>query len=109
MVDTIDKLNEILKFLIECNNTIPAFILGKYNNNTDKIQSLTPEYMNNNLKKFSLQCFYDEICTEQQKSFNDIIEINLKKCLDAGNKEKKDKRNKKERDQDIANSRCCIF
>ena len=105
MVDTIDKLDEILYFLSEINNNIPTFILGKYNNNIDKIQSLSSEYMNKHLKKFNLKCCYDEICTEQIKSFNDIIEINLKKCLESG----KGKKNKKERDQDQAKSGCIVF
>jgi hypothetical protein len=105
MVDTIDKLDEILYFLSEINNNIPTFILGKYNNNIDKIQSLSSEYMNIHLKKFNLKCCYDEICTEQIKSFNDIIEINLKKCLESG----KGKKNQKERDQDQAKSGCIVF
>lgn len=61
--------------------------------------------MNIHLKKFNLKCCYDEICTEQIKSFNDIIEINLKKCLESG----KGKKNKKERDQDQAKSGCIVF
>ena len=51
MVDTFDKLNEIVQYLLDCNSNIPSFIFGKYNNNTDKIQSLNSETMNKQLKK----------------------------------------------------------
>ena len=107
MVDTLDKLNEIVQFLLECNSNIPSFIFGKYNNNTDKIQSLSSETMNKQLKKHSDLIFnYDEICTEQTKIFNDIIEINLKKCWD--NKRQK-KNNSKIKEYDQAKSGCFIF
>ncbi len=109
MVDTLDKLNEIVQFLLECNSNIPTFIFGKYNNNTDKIQSLNSETMNKQLKKHSDLIFnYDEICTEQVKGFNDIIEINLKKCWNIKRQIKKNSNNK-DFDKNEAKSGCCIF
>ena len=107
-VDSLDKLNQIVQFILECNYTIPAFILGKYNNNNDKIQSLNAETMNKQLRKFKkLNYNYDEICIEQKKSFNEIFEINLKRCFDFKNKNKN--KTVKSIDQDEANSNCFIY
>ena len=107
-VESLDKLNQIIQFILECNYNIPAIILGKYNNNNDKIQSLNTETMNKQLKKFKkLNYFYDEICIEQKKIFNEIFEINLKKCFDFKNKNKNKK--VKNIEQDQANSDCFIY
>ena len=107
-VESLDKLNQIIQFILECNYNIPAIILGKYNNNNDKIQSLNTETMNKQLKKFKkLNYFYDEICIEQKKIFNEIFEINLKKCFDFKNKNKNKK--VKNIEQDQANSNCFIY
>jgi len=109
MVDTLDKLNEIVQFLLDCNSNIPSIIFGKYNNNTDKIQSLNSETMNNQLKKHSeLKFNYDEICTEQTKVFNDIIDINLTKCWNIKG-EKKKRAKIKGLESNDAKSGCFIF
>ena len=66
-VESLDKLNQITQFILECNYSIPAFILGHYKNNNDKIQSLNSETMNKQLKKYKkLNYNYDEICIEQK-------------------------------------------
>ena len=107
-VESLDKLNQITQFILECNYSIPAFILGHYKNNNDKIQSLNSETMNKQLKKFKkLNYFYDEICIEQKKIFNEIFEINLKRCFDFKNKNKNKKI--KSIEQDEANSNCFIY
>jgi Ni,Fe-hydrogenase I large subunit len=107
-VESLDKLNQITQFILECNYSIPAFILGHYKNNNDKIQSLNSETMNKQLKKYKkLNYNYDEICIEQKKIFNEIFEINLKKCYDFKNKNKNKKI--KSIEQDEANSNCFIY
>jgi hypothetical protein len=91
-VDCLDKLNDISQYIkLKCNSdTINTFIIGKYNDLNNKIQSLNKNVIDNQIKKIKIMYSYHEICLNPFQNFINLFEAILKDILEnKTNKEKK--------------------
>jgi hypothetical protein len=74
-VDALDKLKNIMDFLKKFGdpNSIRSYVIGKYNNNEDKIKSLDKNTMELIFNKNKFYYKYIEICTEPNERFNNLL------------------------------------
>jgi hypothetical protein len=74
-VDALDKLKNIMDFLKSFGepNSIKSYVIGKYNNNEDKIKSLDKNTMELIFIKNKFYFKYVEICTEPNERFNNLL------------------------------------
>lgn len=117
-IDSLDKLNSILTYIKETGRSIiTTHIFGKYENEEDKIKSLSYDNMNEYLKEKSFGYTYQEICTgDNDTEVIDAIRTMLQLASDSqirilknkiteSNKELKVKMS----EEDISKSICIVF